>query len=556
METEDTRTVTFKHTLSKRRALLMDRLAPFMEGWRLAPLALIVACTMTRDAVPTAPGLRVVSLMVIPETTSVDADQELRFVAYGRRPNGDSVPGAVTWSATGGWITTQGVFRADTVPGEFQVTAESGEWQLSASSRVRVRGRGHSLTQVIVVPASVTLGPGEAQQFAAYGRTKNGDSVAASVSWTTTAGTVTTGGRYAAPAVAGSYAVIAAESGGLADTAEVTVVAAPVASVTVTPGVATVTVGGTVQLVAIPRDAGGNPLPGRSVSWASSNTGIATVSSSGVVSGVAAGPATITASSEGHAGTSTVGVTSGSGTVDTVFLEGFESGTLTTWDDNFLAERKSIVTDPTAAHSGARSLKILYPKGAAGGGGALSRFFMPGYDQLYARYYVRFPTNWQGGTKLLLLRGSGTDDVWSSFGVAGKCPTGTDFFATNVVYYAPALQFYTYYPGMPRQSDNVTCWGVDGNAASPPAVYYPPLTISLGIWHLVEFEVVLNTPGQANGRQRFWLDGVLRGEWSGLMFRTTRDLMLNVLTLESSAAPAPQDQALHVDDILVTTARP
>jgi len=245
----------------------------------------------------------------------------------------------------------------------------------------------------------------------------------------------------------------------------------------------------------------------------------------------------------------------GGAVVDTVFVEGFESGTLSAWDDNYLPATKSVVTDAAGAHAGARYLRIAYPQG--GDGGALSRFFLPGYDRAYVRYYIRFPTNWQGGTKLLLLRGSRTDNVWSSFGVAGQCPNGTNFFATNVVYDATAYsRFYTYYWGMPKQSDNVTCWGVDGSAASPPSVHYPPLNMSLGVWHLVEFEVALNTPGQADGWQRFWLDGVLRGEWTGLVFRTTRDLMLNVLTLESSAPPAPQAQAMYVDDVLVTTARP
>jgi hypothetical protein len=130
-------------------------------------------------------------------------------------------------------------------------------------------------------------------------------------------------------------------------------------------------------------------------------------------------------------------------------------------------------------------------------------------------------------------------------------------FATNVVYDAARyLVFYAYYHGMPKQSDGVTCWGVNGTAARPAAAYYPPLNISLGVWHRIEFEVILNTPGHADGTQRFWLDGVLKGAWQGLVFRTTRDLMLNVLTLESSAPPAPQTQVLYVDDILVTTARP
>src|SRR3989454_4423616 len=47
----------------------------------------------------------------------------------------------------------------------------------------------------------------------------------------------------------------------------------------------------------------------RSVTWASSNTAVATVNGSGLVSGGAAGPATITATSEGQSGMATVTVT-------------------------------------------------------------------------------------------------------------------------------------------------------------------------------------------------------------------------------------------------------
>src|SRR5205814_10281326 len=50
---------------------------------------------------------------------------------------------------------------------------------------------------------------------------------------------------------------------------------APVASVDVTPATASLPVGATVQLVATPRDVSGNPLPGRVVTWASSNTTVA-----------------------------------------------------------------------------------------------------------------------------------------------------------------------------------------------------------------------------------------------------------------------------------------
>src|SRR5213079_2567308 len=76
------------------------------------------------------------------------------------------------------------------------------------------------------------------------------------------------------------------------------------------PATAGVAVGSTVQLTATPKDANGNPLTGRVVTWQSSNSAIASVNGSGLVSGVAAGgPVTITATSEGRSGTPAITVT-------------------------------------------------------------------------------------------------------------------------------------------------------------------------------------------------------------------------------------------------------
>src|SRR5207245_2139966 len=70
----------------------------------------------------------------------------------------------------------------------------------------------------------------------------------------------------------------------------------------------------TLQRTATPRDADGNPLTGRVVTWQSSNNAIASVNGSGLVSGVAAGgPVTITATSEGQSGTAAVTVTTSTG---------------------------------------------------------------------------------------------------------------------------------------------------------------------------------------------------------------------------------------------------
>src|SRR3989442_13900436 len=80
----------------------------------------------------------------------------------------------------------------------------------------------------------------------------------------------------------------------------------PVASITVSPATASVAVGQAVQLVATPKDASGIPLGGRVVTWATSNAGGATVSGSGLVSGVAVGAMTITATSGGVQGTAAI----------------------------------------------------------------------------------------------------------------------------------------------------------------------------------------------------------------------------------------------------------
>lgn len=85
---------------------------------------------------------------------------------------------------------------------------------------------------------------------------------------------------------------------------------APVASVTVAVALptATVFVGGTVQLSATPKDANGNVLTDRAVSWASTVPSVASVSTQGLVRGLAPGVATITATIEGRTGAAPITV--------------------------------------------------------------------------------------------------------------------------------------------------------------------------------------------------------------------------------------------------------
>ena len=82
-----------------------------------------------------------------------------------------------------------------------------------------------------------------------------------------------------------------------------------IVSLTVAPSSDTVLVGRAVQLTATTRDASGNALTGHAVTWTSSNSIVATVSVTGLVTGVSAGgPVTVTATSVGKSGTAAIAV--------------------------------------------------------------------------------------------------------------------------------------------------------------------------------------------------------------------------------------------------------
>lgn len=84
---------------------------------------------------------------------------------------------------------------------------------------------------------------------------------------------------------------------------------AAVAAIRITPASPSLVTGATVQLTATPLDAAGTTLTGRTVSWNSEMSSIATVSASGLVTGVSPGSARIQATSGGVTGDVTVTVT-------------------------------------------------------------------------------------------------------------------------------------------------------------------------------------------------------------------------------------------------------
>jgi hypothetical protein len=135
------------------------------------------------------------------------------------------------------------------------------------------------------------------------------------VTWSssnTAIATVSTSGLVTGVAAGTSNITVTTQDGDYSEYSEITVTNVSVTGVTVSPTSASIAVNGTQQLTATisPSNA-----TNKNVTWSSSNTAIATVSTSGLVTGVAAGSATITVTTSdgGFHATSAITVTSSGG---------------------------------------------------------------------------------------------------------------------------------------------------------------------------------------------------------------------------------------------------
>ena len=308
--------MTFKHKLSRRLAMLKDR--------RVISLAVVLVAAIANCEQPlpiTGTGGGLAQLIVVPQTVTLMENQATDFVAFGLTTGGDTTSVAVSWSVTGGSITDStsskgmhyGHYKAGPQAGRFKVAATDSSSGLTDTATAVVTATLVPVASVVVLPATASVTVGGTVQFVAVPLDSTGTALGGrTVTWASSnTGVATVDGSGLVTGVTVGSATITATCEGKSGTGAVTVTAVtvPVASVTVSPASASVPTGQTVQLTATTKDANGNPLTGRTVTWASSNTSVGTVSSSGLVTGVAAGSATITATSEGKSGTSAVTVT-------------------------------------------------------------------------------------------------------------------------------------------------------------------------------------------------------------------------------------------------------
>lgn len=166
-------------------------------------------------------------------------------------------------------------------------------------------------TTLTVTPATVELSAlGATVQFSAEVRDQNGQVMSgASVRWTSSDASVASVDPTGLATAAGNGgATITAGVGTVVGTATVTVVQ-DVRTVTVSPAVGSVAPGASLYLSAVALDANGHRVrDSPTFVWSSSNVDVARASELGLVTGVAAGQATITAATADAAGSSQIRV--------------------------------------------------------------------------------------------------------------------------------------------------------------------------------------------------------------------------------------------------------
>jgi hypothetical protein len=358
----------------------------------------------------------------------------------------------------------------------------------------------------------LTIPINQTTDFVAVGTTASGDTTEVAVSWSATGGSIVDSssgngrhfGRYKSPGQPGQFKIKAqGGSGALADSAVVTVSAVAVASVDVSPATAGLTTGQTTQLTATPRDASGGSLSGRVVTWTSSNGAVASVNGNGLVTAASAGSATITATSEGRNGSAALTVTSPTGgawpnepagmtlLTDEPFGAMTENGWNQVQRQTTNGSGLAVSNDASAPVSPASVLTFKYAAGYQAGSEPGAEYFIPPtpVKETYMGFWWKASNPWQfhpSGVNKITFLFTAVDNIYLMMYDDGAGPT---------IQVEPQLL-----NDVRRLAPNVTA-----------------TRVTLGTWHQIEWYVKQSTTGTSrDGVVRWWVDGVLQGEYTDL----------------------------------------
>ena len=179
----------------------------------------------------------VTGVTVSPSTATVNGGLSQTFTAT--VAGTASPPQGVTWSTSGGSITSGGVLTAPTATSSIQtvtVTANSVAYgPASGTATVTVPATASTVSGVTVTPSTATIAGGTTQAFSAT--VAGSSSPSQTVNWSTSAGSINSSGVLTAPASTGGIQTVtvtatSAQDGTKAGTATVTVPATSSATFT------------------------------------------------------------------------------------------------------------------------------------------------------------------------------------------------------------------------------------------------------------------------------------------------------------------------------------
>ena len=254
-----------------------------------------------------------VSIAVTPATASIPMGLTQAFIATGTFTDGTTldISNIATWSSgtvAVATVVSPGVATGVSV-GAATITATSGAQSGSATLTVTAA----TLSSIAVTPLTASIPMGLTQRFVATGTYSDGTSVDISSLVTWSSGTLAVA-TIVSPGLATGRSVgtatITAALGGNSGSATLTVTAATLSSIVVTPLTASTPMGLTKPFVATGAYSDGTSVDiSSTVTWSSGTTAVATVVSPGVATGKSVGTAAITATLSGKSGSATLTVT-------------------------------------------------------------------------------------------------------------------------------------------------------------------------------------------------------------------------------------------------------
>ena len=277
------------------------------------PKTLVLACAVlasvtcgdgaTEPPAPVEPP-RATTVVVNPAQVRLAAlDAAVQLTAEVRDQNGQVMAGtAVTWSSSNAGVAEVDATGLVTAVGNGTATIAAATGSVTGSAAVVVEQDAVALS---LTPEDVAFRAlGDTLRLVAEGNDANGHPV--KVTWSSSdAGVAQVDASGLVTAAGNGTATITATAGRAAVSATVTVEQEAV-TLTLTPeDVAFRALGDTLRLVAGAADANGHPVP---VAWSSSDTAVAQVDDSGLVTAAGNGTATITATAGRAAVSATVTV--------------------------------------------------------------------------------------------------------------------------------------------------------------------------------------------------------------------------------------------------------